>query len=332
MRCVTDGILCAVGRQCPQLDTLKVLKEWRATHRGLKGLCRSTSTSLRVLAVPHDDGLFEERSISARDAAFLLSSLPNLRRLDCAGSTLGAALTLGTSDTRLEVLSVKHTTQHELQAILKRCQAVEELELWEPKVGVVAGVAGLSRLSKLFVVNLRCRELMQLLESAGPRLTELEIEDCDTELVNLALISALCPRLEKFSISDFDGEVTGPCKWPALRYIFLPRLPRQRIFELVQGAPLLQTLAVGTTGDLLDEDVPVLCSSCPELEKVKLFGYDWGWGEFRVRLTRNAVLTFLESCRKLRILGDLTTWDLSREEFMALQQHIDRSNLDVTLD
>ncbi|ENN73272.1 hypothetical protein YQE_10111, partial [Dendroctonus ponderosae] len=95
--------------------------------------------------------------------------------------------------------------------------------------------------------------------------------------------------------------------------------------SLLTNAPFLRSMTIGSNVEMTDGDMFRLLGECSleNLEELILSNAS--------HLTAVSVQLLAENCPKLRVLGSLTSWDITPEELDALRILIAVSNTDLTL-
>lgn len=337
---------------CPTAGELTVLLRGIPHLRSLGGACPWVTKALVMLnkALPRHPPLALERFVSQpeikdKEAAVVAKLCPNLKTIhlerpeeNCQAflpDQLGALLRL--SDLKhLESLCAMSVDIVESLCSVRQLLATGAHLTDLTLMHVVRGPIELPYLAHfcphLKNLCLRAFSLRKLTEGEdeyGPRTLRWE-DDCED-------VGRDHQQSQKSSVAQHDARDKSKKRflWPSLVSLELSPLQdggvdRESLLEIVQGTPNLRTLNVGTSAEQLsDDDVPALSPPGNKLVSVTL-RRDASTGA-PLRLSRRAVLAFLDRCTHLTELGLLDDWSVSEDEQKDLRLHCRRNNLRVTL-
>lgn len=175
------------------------------------------------------------RSLPVDKLVLVLRSLPALRSMGALQGVAEAVEALWSAEEAggaarpapllLDSIAAWALSRREAEAVLRQCPALRHVELRYPHPGVLPLLAGLPGLRSLLLSEFEPRELLELLQAAGDRITRLELHPWnepwlgDWGVLPLERVAALCPALEVLHCRRGDVTVSGSQPWPALRHL-----------------------------------------------------------------------------------------------------------------
>ncbi|XP_030755581.1 leucine-rich repeats and immunoglobulin-like domains protein 1 isoform X2 [Sitophilus oryzae] len=277
----------------------------------LEGLKFIKNHSIQVLSI----GVVLTRSLASSDQGYdilvnLIEQLPNLTEIRTYGYTGGALLYFKKPYvSKLRVLSDCFTNTESMKAIIGVCPDLQELTLDDPEVEVYDLLEELKHLKKL-VLRRFCAKPSEIC------LKTLTLETLQAQNVCLDL-KDMCITLETLRLTHcviLDSS-KRPRLFKNLRVIELIDcdVDKEIIMTCLRTCDQLQRLAASKELNLTDEDIKKLC------ERRCLVNLEELWLSIARNLTSESVITLMNHCDKLRLIGTLNGWRMEKVEVNYLK-------------
>ncbi|XP_060526357.1 uncharacterized protein LOC132701992 [Cylas formicarius] len=325
-----DSVLTSVVR-LKHITILDISGEASYTRDGVRTL---KSDTLKVL----DIGNFGKPSLCQGDrvsyelVSEILENLPNLTSLKTYSFTGHALLLLYEKNphftTKLTYLHDTGTTLEGIRAIVKLCPLLESAHFDSVNEGVVREFRRLRRLNSLKLTKGGFDEFMEYLRRSGDQLQILKLNHSKNTSLDLSEICVTAPcivTLDCFQMKLIFTEIDT--YFVSLQSIEISycEVSDECVRYIMTNSPFLRRIVVGCTLNMTDGDVFRLCAECSfnHLEEI--------WFSYARSLTSTSVELLMGHCPSLRILGQLSGWDVRQEEVDYLRAVIHATNTDLTL-
>lgn len=327
---VDDMVLKAISN-CHQLTALDVSGECSFTIDELKQLMSST---IKIL----DIGYYGKEEVCDGDGgdadvvSLLIENMPNLISLKTY-SYAGKALLLlfnknKTFKTKLKYIHDTETTLETLNAIVNTSPELEIITLNKPQLGVLKQLAKLNNLHSLKLSRVRYKEVIEYLKEAGSKIQELKLNVIKEDSVDISEICNLAPELS--TLECFKMNLT--CKMPNVNFknlqsieILYCELNTYLLKFILTNTICLKRIIVGDVIHMTDGDIFRLCADCEFLYLEEL------WFSCAKGLTATSVELLMGHCPNLKVLGQLSGWDVTSNDMDYLRAAINCMNIDLTL-
>ncbi|XP_023026400.2 uncharacterized protein [Leptinotarsa decemlineata] len=300
----------------------------------VSGMKKLRSETLRVL----DVGNFGKVCICSEESsgfdliAEVIMNLPNLSALRTYSYTGNALLTINNEfpcfKTKLKYLRDTSTTVEIIEAISQLCPNLENLYLDSPEPGVVEKLVKLRKLNSLKLTKCNVPELLTFLRVSGAQLQVLKLNHNKNTPLDLSEICLHAPNLTtlecfqmKLTFTNLDTYFMG---LQNVELLYCDMSDEVTKFVL-RNSPFLKRIVIGCLINMTDGDIFRLCAECEfsNLEVI-LFSY-------AKSLTIIAVELLIGHCPNLKVMGQLSSWDIHPEEINYLRGVISSTNTDVRL-
>ncbi|XP_017785416.1 PREDICTED: uncharacterized protein LOC108568696 [Nicrophorus vespilloides] len=327
-----DQVLEALIESCPQLSVLDISGECNFTADGLRNV---KSNRLKVLSV----GMYGKRTVTDDDATEyvrtivqMLKNLPNLNVLKTYSHTGLALLEMYKENpdcrTNLKYIHDTSTSIEVLEAVVKLCPELESVNLNSPKERVLSGLSSLKRLSSLKISEPDCSELMEYLEVAGRKIQVLKLSTTRGESLDVSRLAVLAPDL--LTLELYKSRLI--CMHPDNYFLSLQTLEvlycdisTVVLRYLLQNSPFLKRVIIGDDIHMTDGDVFRICAEC------EFYALEELWFSRARSLTATSIELLMGHCPNLKVLGQVSGWDISSDDLDLLRTIITSANIDLTL-
>lgn len=315
-------------------DNLSVLDISGECALTVKGINMIKSDALTVLNI----GSYGKKDVCTQDpssfdvVAGLIENLPSLAVFRTYSFTGKSLLVLYRRNrnfkTKLKYIHDSETTIEEFDAIVNTCPHLENICMNSPNSGVVCELGKLKSLHSLKLSRFTWRELLSYLLEHGSRLQSMKLNTCKNEVIDLSLISHSAPNL--ITLECFKVELS----FPQVDSYFMSLQSLEVLYCDIGGlvlayvmikSPYLKKIVVGDAIHMTDGDVFRLCAECDFVNLEEL------WFSNAKYLTSTSVELLMGHCPSLRVLGQLSGWDVSPGEVELLRTIIASNNIDLTL-
>lgn len=328
---VADDLVLNSVNFCEKLNTLDISGECCFTSKGILEL---KSESLSVLSI----GCYGKKEIISDDEnsteilATLIRNLPNLTILKTYSFTGRSLLSLYEENrnfkTKLKYIHDTETDEEIFDAICHVAPLLENINFNSPKDEVVKKLYLLSYLTNIKLSRANYKSLKESMSYAPNQLKVINLNVFREQSVDVSEINSLAPDV--ISLDFFKLKLI--CLSHDMYFMSLKSL---QIFNcnvsdsvlrfFLMNCPLLERVAVGDAINMTDGDVFRICAECDFqcLEELRL--------SCAKGLTSTSVELLMGHCPNLKILGNLSGWDITFSDVEYLQTVIISSNTDLTL-
>ncbi|XP_063912070.1 uncharacterized protein LOC135128925 isoform X2 [Zophobas morio] len=317
---------------CQFLTVLDISGECSFTAQGLQHLTTETITVLDIGNFGKKNVCLQEEDETEDIMAQVIENLPNLTSLRTYSFTGASLLTLYKKNskhkTRLKYLHDTGTTDEIINVIIHMCENLESIHLDNPEKGVISRLSELKKLTCLKLVHHDVVDLLNYLRSSGSGLQVLKLNHnkrvslqlCDICLCvpNLQTLECFQLKLSFFQVDTFFMNLENieilycDISDSSLRYI-------------LTNCPFLKRVIIGCIINMTDGDIFRLCAECEFLCLEEL------WFSCARGLTSISVELLMGHCPNLKVMGQLSGWDIHPEEIEYLRSVILYTNTDLTL-
>lgn len=328
---VDDLVLKAINN-CKQLTILDISGECTFTCSGLE---RLISDKIKIL----DLGYYGKEDVCEGEygghdiVALLIKNLPNLVALKTYSYAGKALLYLHNKNnkykTRLKYIHDSETNVNSLNAIVNCCPDLEVITLNKPDDGVLKELHKLNNLHSLKLSRVKYKEMIEYLKLAGNKVQELKLNVIKEDSVDLSVICQMAPEL--ITLECFKMNLT--CKqFNNISFINLQsievlycELNMKCLRFLLTNTKCLKRIIIGDVVHMTDGDIFRLCADCE-------FSYlEELWFSCAKGLTATSVELLMGHCPNLKVLGQLSGWDVTPNDMDYLRAAINCMNIDLTL-
>ncbi|CAH1995444.1 unnamed protein product [Acanthoscelides obtectus] len=300
----------------------------------VEGIRKLSSDRLQVL----DIGNFGKRDICQEEdsgpelVAHIMMNCPNLRSVKTysyTGSSLQIIYEKNPSyRTKLKYIHDTGTTLNSMEAITTLCPDLETVHLESPDDEVLGKLSKLRKLHTLKLVKYSAPELTGYLRCSGSQIQVLKLSRVKDVSLDLSLLCSLIPNL--VTLECFQMKLTysdSSSYFMSLQNVeFLYCDMSDDVIRFVlMNSPFLKRMVVGCVILMTDGDIFRLCAECDfsNLEELWFSCAKW--------LTATSVELLMGHCPNLKVIGQLTGWDMHQEELDYLKMVIAATNTDLTL-
>ncbi|XP_044258727.1 uncharacterized protein LOC123007474 [Tribolium madens] len=325
-----DQVLQAISK-AQSLSVLDISGECSFTISGLKLIRNETLTCV-------DIGYFGKKSICQQDEsdcdiiAEMIENLPNLTCLRTYSFTGTSLLTLYKKNfkhkTRLKYLHDTGTTDEVIEAIINMCEQLESIHLDTPQKGVICRLKQLKKLNCIKLVHHDSGDLLDYLTNSGTGLQVLKLNHNKRNSLDLCDVCLCVPNLHtlecfqlKLAFSQMD---TFFMNLENIEILYCD-ISDSSIKCILMNCPFLKRVIIGCVINMTDGDIFRLCAECDFLCLEEL------WFSCARGLTCISVELLMGHCPNLKVLGQLSGWDIHQEEIEYLRSVILYTNTDLTL-
>lgn len=328
---MADDSVIEVVMSFGKLAVLDISGECAFTVNALKKIKSDTITVLNLGNYGKKDVCTQEES-SFDIVADLIENLPNLTVLRTYSFT-GKSLQILYKKhkylkTKLKYLHDTETTTEDFEAIVNTCPLLENVYFDTPNTGVVCDLGRLKMLHSLKLSRFSWTELQSYLQVYGSRLHTMKLNTCKDEVIDLSTISHSTPNL--VTLECFKVELT----FTELNSYFMSLENLEVLYcnigglvlgYLLLNSPYIKKVVVGDVIHMTDGDVFRLCAECDFVNLEEL------WFSHARYLTATSVELLMGHCPNLKVLGQLSGWDVSTSEVELLRTLITSSNINLAL-
>lgn len=328
---MADDSVIETIMECKNLTVLDISGESAFTVSGLRKIQSDTLTVLSIGNFGKKDVCTQEDS-SFDVVANLIANLPNLTVLRTYSYTGKSLLNLYKKNknfqSKLKYLHDTNTTFEEFDAIVNTCPLLENIYLNTPNNGLITNLGKLKKLHSLKLSRFLWTELHSYLQLHGSRLQTLKLNTCKEEIIDLSVISHTTPNL--ITLECFKVELN----FTDLNSYFMSLENLEVLYCNINGlvlgylllnSPYLKKVVVGDVIHMTDGDIFRLCAECDFANLEQL------WFTHARYLTATSVELLMGHCPNLKVLGQLSGWDVSSSEVEILRAVITASNTNLTL-
>ncbi|VEN53765.1 unnamed protein product [Callosobruchus maculatus] len=300
----------------------------------VEGIRKLHSDKLQVL----DIGNFGKRDICQEEdsgpelVAELMMNCPNLSSVKTYSYTGSSLLLIYEKNpsyrTKLKYIHDTGTTLKSMEAITTLCPDLETVHLESPEQEVLENLSKLRKLHTLKLVKYSAQELTDYLRISGSQIQVLKLSRVKDVALDLSVLSSLIPNL--VTLECFQMKLTfsdaGSYFMSLQNVEFLYCDMSDDVIRFVlMNAPFLRRMVVGCVILMTDGDIFRMCaeSDFTNLEEL--------WFSCAKCLTATSVELLMGHCPNLKVIGQLTGWDLHQEELDYLKVVIAATNTDLTL-
>lgn len=325
-----DSVIEAIV-QCKEISVLDICGEACYTTDGIRKL---KSDNIRVLDIGNFGklDLCQQESGGPELIAELIQTLPNLTSIRTYSFTGQALLIIYNKDptikTKLAYLHDTGTSLDVMTAIINSCPHLESIHIDSPQSGVIEKFVKLKRLNCLKLTKPIGDEFVQYLRVAGSQLQVLKLNHNKNYTLDLSEICLCAPNLR--TLECFQMKLT----FSQLDTFFMCLENVELLYcdtsdfvlkLILSNSPFLKRIVVGCVINMTDGDVFRLCAECEFLSLEEL------WFSCARRLTATSVELLMGHCPNLKVIGQLSGWDIHQEELDYLRLVITATNTDLTL-
>lgn len=325
-----DSVLAAVSN-LKQIAVLDICGEACFTVEGIKSLRTET---LQVLDIGNFGkvNICEEEPSGSELVAYLIENNPNLKYLKTYSFTGDALKVIYKKHlqfrSRIKYLHDTGTDFESGEAIVQLCPDLTSVHINGAKKDILQAFSKLKKIHSLKLTKCDVSDIIDYLSVSGCDVQELKINSCKSAAVNLSEIATLCPNLATFE--SFRTRLI----FPDQNIYFVNLLNVELLYcecnvevirALLVNSPFLKRFVVGCVINMTDGDIFRLCAECDFSNLEEL------WLSYAKGLTVISVELLMSHCQKLRLIGQLSGWDVQQEELDYLNAVIASKNIDLTL-
>lgn len=325
-----DFVLTSI-ENCFNLTVLDISGECSFSISALEKLY---SKSLKIL----DIGYYGKENVCNDDyggfdiVAILLKNLPNLAALKTYSYAGKPLLLLYNNNhnfkTKLKYIHDTETTKEVLNGILHTCPELEIITLNKPDVGVLKELRNLNNLHSLKLSRVRYQEVIEYLKEAGSKAQELKLNVIRKDSVDISEILYMAPQLitlECFKMNLICRKFNSYYNNLQSVEILYCELNTYVLKYILRYTKFLKRIIVGDIIHLTDSDIFKLCETCD-------FNYlEELWFSCAKGLTTTSVELLMSHCKNLKVLGQLSGWNVTPNDMDYLRAAINCMNIDLTL-
>ncbi|KAK9702642.1 hypothetical protein QE152_g29808 [Popillia japonica] len=310
-------------------------------HIGMYGKCafsenalrRLRSTSINILHI----GMYGKKEIcqdgdSTEVMADVILQLPNLNVLKIYSFTGSALLKLYKRlpeyKTKLTYIHDTDTDKEILEAIVHLCPKLQSVNFNNPQDGVLCSLGRLKCLNSLKLSRPIYRDLACYLAKSGGRLQVLKLNLIKENRIDVSEVCMYAPELQTLECFKLSLCCLQPDNYFMNLHtveILYCDVSANVLRYLLMNTPFLRRIVVGDVIMMTDGDIFRLCADC-EFQCLEEL-----WFSSARCLTATSVELLMGHCRNLRVLGQLSGWDVTPNDMDYLRTVIMSSNLDLTL-
>ncbi|XP_018320650.1 uncharacterized protein LOC108733824 [Agrilus planipennis] len=325
-----DQLLNAIGTY-GNLTCLDVSGECSFTS---SNLVKFKSQSLKILSIGNfgKKDVCQDEQDSIETISKLVQNLPNLIALQTFSFTGNALSRVYEKNsnfrTKLEYIHDTLTTEDTCEAIVKTCPNLKSVYLDTPLKNTLKVLSTLKSLHTLKLSKPLYEELMGYLEKSGYQIQVLKLISVKENVVDLGEICKNAPNLQ--TLECFKMSLTST----KIDYYFMHlesvdlsycNTSNFILRFLLMNSPKLRRLVIGDGIKFNDDDMFRLCSECELLELEEV------WFASAKCLTLTSVELLMTHCPKLKVLGQITEWDINPNDVNFLKAVIASTNTQLIL-
>lgn len=327
---IPDDLVLETATSLSKLSVLDISGECAFTQDGLRKL---KSDSIRILHV----GMYGKKEIcqdgdSSDVMADVIYQLPNLNVLKIYSFAGTALLNLYKKKpgyrTKLTYFHDTDTDKEILEAIVHLCPKLQSVNLNSPQDGVLCSLGRLKSLNSLKLSRPVYRDLACYLAKSGGRLQVLKLNLIKENRIDVSEVCMYAPELQTLECFKLNLCCLRPDNYfmnmQAVEILYCD-VSGNVLRYLLMNTPFLRRIVVGDVIAMTDGDVFRLCADCQFLCLEEL------WFSSARCLTATSVELLMGHCPILRVLGQLSGWDVSPSDMDCLRTLIMSSNIDLTL-
>lgn len=301
------------------------------------GITKLQSATLKVLEI----GSFGKQCLSDDTTdngagpavvARLLQQLPSLTHLKIYSFTGLALAHIADENPQFQTkLKYFHDTNTSLQAMdvmLQMCPDLESVHIDNPEQGTLLKIHKFKYLNSLKVTR-PTDDLDELLRKIGDRLSVLKINHRKQRSLNLSDICLNCPNLttlecfqSNLTVLDFSSYFMA---LENVEILYCDNITDSLVRFILSNSPFLKRIIIGCIIHMTDGDIFRLCAenAFQSLEEL--------WFSCARSLTATSVELLMGHCPNLKVIGQLSGWDVQQDDVDYLRAVIAATNTDLTL-
>ncbi|GJQ69015.1 hypothetical protein Trydic_g6188 [Trypoxylus dichotomus] len=327
---IPDDLVLETATRLSKLSVLDVSGECTFSENGLRNL---KSDSIRILHI----GMYGKKEIcldgdSSDVMADVIMQLPNLNVLKIYSFAGSALLKLYKNKpdykSKLTYIHDTDTDKEILEAIVHLCPKLQSVHLNSPQEGVLCSLGRLKSLNSLKLSRPVYRDLACYLAKSGGRLQVLKLNLIKEHRIDVSEVCIYAPELQTLECFKLSLCCLQPDNYfMNLRTveILYCDVSGNVLRYLLMNTPFLKRIVVGDVIAMTDGDIFRLCADC-EFQCLEEL-----WFSSARCLTATSVELLMGHCPNLRVLGQLSGWDVSSSDMEYLRTIIISSNIDLTL-
>ncbi|XP_022907479.1 uncharacterized protein [Onthophagus taurus] len=324
-----DNVLRTIVN-CNKLSVVDISGECLFTEEGLRDL---KSDSIKILHI----GMYGKKEIcqendSSELIATVIKQLPNLNVFKVYSFTGAALLKIYENEpsfkTKLTYIHDTDTTLESLEAIIHLCPKLESANFNSPSSGVLNNFKNLHQLNCLKLSRPNYDDFNKYLIESGDRLQILKLNMIKDQRIDVSKICSYAPDLQTFECFKLKLSCTLPDTYfmnlQTIEILYCD-ITTCVLKYLLMNTPFLKRIVVGDVITITDGDVFRLCAECGfhNLEEL--------WFSSARGLTIVSVELLMGHCQNLKVLGQLSGWNISADDMDYLRAIILSSNMDLIL-
>ncbi|KAJ3627962.1 hypothetical protein MTP99_015295 [Tenebrio molitor] len=325
-----DEVIDAIAH-CRSLTALDISGECCFTTKGLQQLKSDAITCLDIGNFGKKD-VCQQQTSDCDIVAEIIENLPNLTCLRTYSFTGTSLLEVHKRNskhkTKLKYLHDTGTTHEMMEAIVNTCEHLESVHLDTPDKGVVCRLSDFKKLYCVKLVHHDSDDLLDYLRVSGSNLQVLKLCHNKTASLNLCDVCLCAPNLQILECYQLSLSFSVPDTYfMNLEYveILYCDIKDSTIKHILMNSPFLKRVIIGCVINMTDGDIFRLCAECDFLFLEEL------WFSCARGLTSTSVELLMGHCPNLKVLGQLSGWDIHQEEIDYLRSVILYTNTDLTL-
>lgn len=327
---IPDDLVLETTLKLSKLSVLDISGECAFSENALR---RLRSTSINILHI----GMYGKKEIcqdgdSTEVMADVILQLPNLNVLKIYSFTGSALLKLYKRlpeyKTKLTYIHDTDTDKEILEAIVHLCPKLQSVNFNNPQDGVLCSLGRLKCLNSLKLSRPIYRDLACYLAKSGGRLQVLKLNLIKENRIDVSEVCMYAPELQTLECFKLSLCCLQPDNYFMNLHtveILYCDVSANVLRYLLMNTPFLRRIVVGDVIMMTDGDIFRLCADC-EFQCLEEL-----WFSSARCLTATSVELLMGHCRNLRVLGQLSGWDVTPNDMDYLRTVIMSSNLDLTL-
>ncbi|KAI4457681.1 f-box/tpr repeat protein pof3 [Holotrichia oblita] len=327
---IPDDLVLETTVKLSKLSVLDISGECAFSENALRKL---RSNSINILYI----GMYGKKEIcqngdSTEVMADVILQLPNLNVLKTYSFTGSALLKLYKKmpeyKTKLIYIHDTDTDKEILEAIVHLCPKLQSVNFNNPQDGVLCSLGRLKCLNSLKLSRPVYRDLTCYLAKSGGRLQVLKLNLIKENRIDVSAVCMYAPELQTLECFKLNLCCLQPDNYFMNLHtveILYCDVSANVLRYLLMNTPFLRRIVVGDVIMMTDGDIFRLCADC-EFQCLEEL-----WFSSARCLTATSVELLMGHCRNLRVLGQLSGWDVTPNDMDYLRTLIMSCNLDLTL-
>ncbi|XP_076259515.1 uncharacterized protein LOC143195889 [Rhynchophorus ferrugineus] len=314
------------------LTLLDISGEGGYTREGIKVLKSETLRILDIGSYGKKDLCFGTES-NFELMADIIENLPNLSIIKTYSFT-GHALHIVSQRnphyiSKLTYIYDTSTTPEIFDSIVNTCPLLDHAHFSIPADGVVEQFYRLKKLNSLKLTQGTKTEIVSFLQKSENRMEILQLNHNKDDTLDIGDFCRYAPNLRNLECFQMSLKFSHPEKLSLHRLqkvqILYCDISDKDVIALITNSPEVKSVTIGSSLSLTDDDIITLVTehSFPQLEELVF--------SFAENLTVVSVEVLCAACPSLRVLGTISEWAVTEEEFIELKLSCQISNTDLTL-